>query len=411
MLRKTELCRLATSLIVTGAIVASASSVWADQFIFKDGRIISGTLVSSQTTATANPDKKSALTDEELLIEVEPDVQIVVRKSELALNGVRAKDAKLNDYEAGTAKLTDTVKAHMAAVQWSASNGQADLQYAHYLRILDLDPDNKDARAGLLHVNESGQWERIEDRMQRVGKVRFKNKWIYPEINELNDEELEKRIKEFKAMTNITKNNISQAMSKIEKVDDPLLADAISDRLADANGMTTKLPEPIKLFFISQLTRLKTPKGIRALVVCSLDASAPVRNAAIQALLDIDDSDARQMAIRFLIEALGSSDNARINLAGYALGKLEAEEAILPLVGRLTSKHEIAINEGDSFNANGSLEYNKPKKQIVLAKNENVLSALSQITKQGQLGYDRAAWINWYASIHARPVADLRRDP
>ena len=402
--------KFTSALLAVGAMLTSATCVSADQFILKDGRIISGTVVSSQTTSTANPDKKSALTDEELVIEVEPDVQVVIRKSELALNGNRSKDEKLKNYEAGTPKLTNTVEAQMAAVQWAASNGQPDLQHAHYWRILDLEPENKEARSGLQHVNESGQWERLEDRMQRVGKVKLKGKWTYPETLELNDEDRDKRIKEFKAMTNITKNNLSQAMAKIEAVDDPLMAEVISERLADKHGNTTKLPEPIKLFFISQLARLKTPSGIRALVVCALDSSQIVRNAAIQALLDFDDSDTRRYATAFLIEALGSPDNDRINFAGYALGKLESEEAILPLINRLTSKHEIAINEGDSFSANGGLEYNKPKKQIVVRQNADVLGALAQITKQGQLGYVRADWISWYASVHAKPVADLRRD-
>ncbi|MFO0940512.1 MAG: hypothetical protein U0930_07065 [Pirellulales bacterium] len=402
--------QLATTLLATCALLLGIQSASADQFILKDGRVIAGTVVSSQAKATANPDKKSALTDEELVIEVEPDVQVVIRKSELALNGTFAKDERLKIYEAGTAKLTDTVEAHTAAVQWADSNGQKELRNAHYWRILDLDPENSVARAGLEHINDSGQWERMEDRMHRQGKVKVKSKWIFPETLELENEDYDKRFKEYKALTNITKNNIAQATAKIEKVDDPVLADVISERLADKHGVTTKLPEPVKLFFISQLARLHTGAGIRALAVCALDPSQVVRNAAIQALLEFDDKDARRFASNFLIQALGSNDNARINLAGFALGKLEAEEAILPLIGRLTSKHEIAINEGDTFSPDGGLQYNKPKKQIVIAKNEGVLGALSQITKQG-FGYERADWISWYASIHAKSVADLRRDP
>lgn len=398
------------AIVLASVFVQMYAIARADQFLFKDGRFLNGKIVSRQEVATANPDKKSSLTDEELVIEVEPDVLVTIRKSELALDGIRVKDPGLKTYEDGTTRIQNTVESHMAAVKWSAQHGPKELQNAHYLRILDIDPSNKDARAALGHVNQSGQWERLEDRMQRMGKVKVKNQWVYPEATEISEEDLEKRRKEFKVMTNITNSNASQAMAKIEKVDDPLLTDAISDRLADRN----KLAEPIKLFFIAQIARQPTAKGIRALVACSLDPSVPVHNAALDALIHAKEPEIRQAAVQLLIRlGLASSDNAQINAAGYALGKLEAEDAVLALINKLVTRHEIIIaNEGNTYSDSGTFSYGNqgPKKSVVSAKNPEVLGALAQITGQGQLGYERAEWMKWYASVHAKPVEDLRRD-
>ncbi len=69
----------AKTLLFGACALACQASLHADQFLFKDGRVITGKVVSQKTIQIANPDRKSAPTDEEMIVEIEPDVQVAIR--------------------------------------------------------------------------------------------------------------------------------------------------------------------------------------------------------------------------------------------------------------------------------------------------------------------------------------------
>lgn len=393
----------ARTLLFGACALACQTSLHADQFLFKDGRVITGKLVSQKTIQIANPDRKSAPTDEEMIVEIEPDVQVAIRKSELRVNGHLPSDKRREEYEQRAAKVKDTVESQFELLEFCAKNNLTDLVDAHYLRILDLDADNARARSGIKHVsNNTGTWERVEDRMRRLGKSYVKGKWVYPELVQENEqqEEYDKRRKELLKELNNKQKDIST-------IDDPLLAEVISDKLVDKTGNTTKIQDQLKIYYITQLGRLENPYAGRALGICAMDSNPPVRNAALDVLSKSEKL--RMASLGYLITGLKSPDNDRVNFAGYALGKLEASEAILPLIIALITKHTVQVQQNNNYNPD-SFTAGGPKAQTVEAKNEQVRNALAQITGQGALGYDRAAWIAWYARIHAKPVDDLRRD-
>lgn len=397
--------QFARTLLFGACALACQASLHADQFLFKDGRVITGKVVSQKTIQVANPDRKSAPTDEEMIVEIEPDIQVAIRKSELKVNGHIPADNRREEYELRAAKSKDTVESQFELLEFCAKNSLADLVEAHYLRILDLDADNARARSGIKHVsNNTGTWERVEDRMRRLGKSYIKGKWVYPELVLENEqqEEYDKRRKELLKELNNKQKDVSG-------IDDPLLAEVIADKLVDKTGNTTKIQDQLKIYYIAQLGRLENPYAGRALAICALDGNPAVRNAALDVLTKSEKL--RSASLGFLVSDLGlkSPNNDRVNFAGYALGKLEASEVILPLIMALVTKHTIAVQQNNNYNPE-SFSTGGPKAQTVEAKNEQVRNALAQITGQGSLGYDRAAWIAWYARIHAKPVDDLRRD-
>lgn len=393
----------ARTILFGACALACQTPLHADQFLFKDGRVITGKIVSQKTIQIANPDRKSAPTDEEMIVEIEPDVQVAIRKSELKVNGHVPSDKRREEYESRAAKAKDTVESQFELLEFCAKNSLADLVEAHYLRILDLDADNARARSGIKHVsNNTGTWERVEDRMRRLGKSYVKGKWVYPELVQENEqqEEYDKRRKELLKELNNKQKDIST-------IDDPLLAEVIADKLVDKTGNTTKIQDQLKIYYIAQLGRLENPYAGRALGICAMDNNPPVRNAALDVLSKSEKL--RMASLGYLITGLKSPDNDRVNFAGYALGKLEASEAILPLIIALVTKHTTQVQQNNNYNPD-SFTTGGPKTQTVEAKNEQVRNALAQITGQGALGYDRSAWIAWYARIHAKPVDDLRRD-
>lgn len=395
--------QFARTLLFGACALACQTPLHADQFLFKDGRVITGKVVSQKTIQIANPDRKSAPTDEEMIVEIESDVQVAIRKSELKVNGHIPADNRREEYALRAAKAKDTVESQFELLEFCAKNNLTDLVDAHYLRILDLDADNARARSGIKHVsNNTGTWERVEDRMRRLGKSYVKGKWVYPELVQENEqqEEYDKRRKELLKELNNKQKDISA-------IDDPLLAEVIADKLVDKTGNTTKIQDQLKIYYIAQLGRLENPYAGRALGICAMDNNPPVRNAALDVLSKSEKL--RMASLGYLITGLKSPDNDRVNFAGYALGKLEASEAILPLIIALVTKHTTQVQQNNTYNPD-AFTAGGPKTQTVEAKNEQVRNALAQITGQGALGYDRAAWIAWYARIHAKPVDDLRRD-
>ncbi len=148
-------------------------------------------------------------------------------------------------------------------LEFCAKNSLTDLVDAHYLRILDLDADNARARSGIKHVsNNTGTWERVEDRMRRLGKSYIKGKWVYPELVVENEqqEEYDKRRKELLKELNNKQKDVSG-------IDDPLLAEVIADKLVDKTGNTTKIQDQLKIYYITQLGRLENPYAGRALAI------------------------------------------------------------------------------------------------------------------------------------------------
>jgi hypothetical protein len=198
----------------------------------------------------------------------------------------------------------------------------------------------------------------------------------------------------------------AQALASLGRIDDPMAVEAIAPYVADQ-----KLRDPIRRLYVDVLSRFEDVRAYRTLAVASVeDSNASIRIAAIDALTKRGRAVAIPIISRYL-NPKPTSSNDLVNQAAFALGKLNATEVILELIGALVTKHEIANNApGMNVSGSGGLSMGGPKKITVERKNEQVLSALSQLTGQGGLGYDRAAWLAWFADRFAPPVGDLRRD-
>lgn len=423
---RTSKVRFFSSVLAASLVSFSQpGEVQADLFELKDGRVLNGSLVSKRSFDVENPDKKNAATDEELTIEIEPDVRVTILKSDLKLNGHIPQDSRRAEYEARVASMSDTVEGHFQIIEFCAKNSLNDLMLAHYLRVLDLDPDNQRARAGVKHDSSStSRWERVEDRMRRMGKSLVKNKWVYPElvVETEQQEQIELRRKALLKELSLRQrellgNKVAQASAALEKIDDPMLSEIIAEKLVDPRGNAAKLPEGLKLFYIEQLGRLPNRLAVPAIVVHLYDSSSKIRNLCLDVLnknpvLRADAIDYLTISSATSATAgLLSSDNSRVRLAGAALGSLKATEAIQPLIRALITRHQVRVSpEGDNYNPE-SFSTGGQKTRLMEFKNEEVRDALAQITGQGRFGFDKAAWVAWYASLNARPVADLRRDP
>ncbi|MBQ7814347.1 MAG: hypothetical protein IJ387_07660, partial [Thermoguttaceae bacterium] len=98
----------------------------------------------------------------------------------------------------------DDVASHLKIARW-ARNVKLDAQAdAHFQRVVELDPENEEARKALQHVKLNGVWVSRQERMERNGWVRVGG------VNVSRQEaELAKKAREAKEETRYWKKEIA----------------------------------------------------------------------------------------------------------------------------------------------------------------------------------------------------------
>jgi hypothetical protein len=399
-----------------------SGNLMADEFRLRDGRILVGNIISSKKIQRTDPIKNVSVQDFEITVEIAGGVQCVVLKSDIQENGYRKDaevevklDSKKMSYDEIAKTMEQTAEAHYELAR-RLFGDYKELSKAHFQRALEFDPDHAESRSALHYkISESGRWERVEDRMLRQGKVEVKPfQFDYPELiaNKEQKAEYDRRKGAINAeIAKLTGPKGGQALANLENQNDPLVAELVAAKLTKEYE---KMPELLKRTLMELLAKYSTGEAIRALTIVALyDPTPAFRNLAI----DLISKNGRTLAVYLLIDMLKSlspikSEPRKINAIAYVLGKLDAKEAILPLADKLVTKIEVQTSSGGTnASTDGTFSTGGPTKMVQDVQNADVQGALSQITGQGRLGYDRTAWLRWYASINDPPVDDLRRDP
>lgn len=192
-----------------------------------------------------------------------------------------------------------------------------------------------------------------------------------------------------------------RAAEEIRELSDPFAVPALAAAIGkDANPM-------IRRWYVEALSRIGSSDAIRALAAIALDHPDPeTRIAAVERLEKLGP----QFAAPLLTAALGSGDNAQVNRAAEALGRLGGEEAIAPLIAALQTRHVVGADapEGQMSTtftpSGGGLSMGGgPKRSVVVTSNAQVLEALVTITGTNH-GWDADAWRRWHASRNAPPA-------
>ncbi|MCE9631618.1 MAG: HEAT repeat domain-containing protein [Planctomycetia bacterium] len=192
----------------------------------------------------------------------------------------------------------------------------------------------------------------------------------------------------------------------------------ISDPAAVAAVATALLKEPVfrvRAWYVEALSRIRSPDAVGALVATALDHGDPeTRIAAVDRLGVIGP----HLAVPTLVAALRSSDNAQINRAAEALGRLGVPSAVAPLIDALQTQHIMVTGDGTPEGSTsatftpggGGLSMGSSSKRIKTAvRNERVLEALVALTG-ANFEWDAQAWRAWLANRQAPPPGfDPRR--
>jgi HEAT repeat protein len=201
----------------------------------------------------------------------------------------------------------------------------------------------------------------------------------------------------------------ADATEELAEITDPQAVPALTAALAS---------DPlrrVRLLYMESLVRIGTSAAQAALVAAALDHPDPeTRIDATDRLAKL----APQAAANALAAALAGPDNARINRAAAALGRLGVVTVVPQLVNVLETRHVVTVGDGPpegsttaTFTPGGGagLSMGSSRRQVAVPmKNEQVLEALVALTREN-FGWDLTAWRGWLARRRAPASIDLRR--
>ncbi len=406
--------RQAILLIACLALPFISPACFAETFRFKDGRVIAGSLKNK-------PEKVvNGKTEIRWAIEIEPGTFVLIDPDELE-DKVRKPDPNaVQQYTDKVKAMPETADAHFELGGWCASVGLRDLQEAHYLRALDLDPNHGPANvAAGYHKNDDGRWVKEERVMGgERGKIRFGNGWRFPEAIAIEQADEQRRLKQAAATkdllrwhTDAIKNSGKRqtlALESLNNISDPLAVGMLTELLQGTKKTAPAAPPPMRILYVNLLSRIKTAAAAQALAHTSIiDPEVQVRSAALDSLT----GEMQIPAIPVFVKYLGNNNNAIVNRAADALGQLNAQQTVFDLIEALVTKHKRKVGGGNTNYSPGSMSFGgKEKIEEYFEQNPSVLGSLSQMTGVN-FDYNKPQWLAWYASVYAPPAGDLRRDP
>ena len=198
------------------------------------------------------------------------------------------------------------------------------------------------------------------------------------------------------------------AVEAIREIADPFAVPALAAALGKE-----RMPR-VRADYVEALSHIRGAEAMTALVSVAVDhADLETRILAVERLVDIGP----EMAAQAIAGALGGADNARINRAAEALGRLGSASAVGPLIGALETEHMLVAGGGGPEGSTtatftpsgGGLSMGGgPKRQKTRVQNQRVLEALVKITGEN-FDWNTAAWRAWQANRQLPPDFDPRR--
>jgi HEAT repeat protein len=384
----------------------TSATAQADVFILENGGRIEGTLLNA----------KKAPRDK-YIIETSTG-RVTLDKSQV--KEVVERSAPQGEYEKVRRDYPDTVEGQMALAEWCRDHNlprQRDKVLEH---VLELDPNQAEAHRLLKHLRDEGTWKTQRQFFEDRGYVPYLGQWMTPQERDLKEESRKTELaeKEWKRQLKTWRTwldgpRAQEAIDKIGRIDDPFAIRALTDLLR------TEKVEAYRRRYVEALARIDTPAAWATLCERSLiDTAEEVRLTC----LDYITERPAPAFTDYFVSRLHDKDNAIINRAALALGRLNDRKAIAPLIEALETDHirEVApaqpgiVSGIGSFNGQPlgggfSMGGGGPKVVKERLQNPQVLNSLIQLTGQN-FDYKHDSWKAWHATQKKAQSLNGRRD-
>lgn len=290
-----------------------------------------------------------------------------------------------------TASLEGVVPATIMGDEPSSSAGAAAEATA------EKPPSPQELMAARGFVRYRGMWRTVQEieLIERADRVNLAQKeWT------IRLERLRKRLDD--------PRQAEVAVEEIREIADPFAVPALAAALGKE-----RMPR-VRAGYVEALSHIRGMEAMTALVSVAVDHADPeTRILAAERLVEISPG----MAAQAIAGALGGADNARINRAAEALGRLGSASVVGPLIDVLETEHMVVVGAGAAEGSTtatftpsgGGLSMGGgPKRQKTRVQNQRVLEALVKLTGEN-FDWNTAAWRAWQANRQFPPDFDPRR--
>lgn len=257
----------------------------------------------------------------------------------------------------------------------------------------------------------------LQQRMGEQGLLRHRGHWRTPQEIELIERaereqvaqrEWKTRLERLRAQVDKPAQSAA-ALEELRGISDPFAVPAVAAALA------TEPVFRVRHCYVESLARIRSQEAFGTLLVVALDHADPeTRVIAVERLAVIGP----HLAAPPLAAALRDADNARVNRAAEALGRLGSPTAVAALIEALETPHLVLEGDGTpegsttaTFTPNGGgLALGGGTKRVKKTlRNDRVLEALITLTN-ANFEWNSAAWKGWLAHRQLPPPGyDPRR--
>jgi hypothetical protein len=331
--------------------------------------------------------------------------------------------------------MPQTADAHWELAEWCRSKNLEAHRLLHLQRLLELEPHHAEARKLLGYVQIQGQWMRPGDQQRSAGYTRYRGRWRTTQEIRLIEEreqvttaqrEWLQRLKRWrKSLATAKPTELQAVLERFQSIDDPLAIDPLTVML-----LQERL-RPVKMMYIDVLARIEHERAVNQLIYVSLvDPDIEIFHACLDKIVP------RRLAttVPTYVRGLKNVSNPRINRSAAALKRLGDPAAVEPLIESLVTVHPMRIAPGSHPDAvavtflrqpssgssgssssplsgGGFSNRSVPEFIPLQVPNQEVLSALVELSGGVSFGFDQTAWRRWYAAQRQHvPSFTTRRD-
>lgn len=420
---------LALALLVL--VATGPSSARADLIRLSNGGELHGVVDRDASTGATGGIGTAVPTEGDIVIETLSGLVVTVDRADVAFVTFRRR--VVEEYEFRARRTPREVEPQRELADWCHANALTDERDRHLEVIVELAPDDRDARERLRHVQHNGEWMSRDEQMQKQGYVKHRNRWVTRQelaLIEKTDAEREAErtwYAEVKRMAAGLRHRSLQrrqeSLVELSRIEDPHAIPALIRNFAEHGDRS------VRMLFVDILGNVPGGAAVGPLVQRSLyDPDYEVRYQSLNRIGE----ERGPAAVGMFVAALDSDDNQIVRRAASALGRFGGEQIVPDLVDALVTRHEYRVaqktmNGTMGFRADGSGMVNpgqlavspelaatiqqgaivhtpgSPHARVKWVRvkydhrNEEVHAALVKLTGE-DFGYDERTWRLWWAS-------------